>query len=50
MNFIERLLGISPDGGSGATEVVYLATFLLAAALLVWRRMASRKGLKTLHR
>ncbi len=50
MNVIERIFGISPDGGSGATEVVYLATFLLAAALLAWRRMAGKQGVKTSDR
>ena len=31
MDFIERLFGLSPDGGSGATEAV----ILLGVALLV---------------
>jgi hypothetical protein len=35
MDFIERLIGIAPDGGSGTLE---LALFLipLAGVLLVW--------------
>jgi hypothetical protein len=24
LNFIERLFGVSPDGGSGTTELIYL--------------------------
>ena len=31
MDWIERLLGISPDGGDGSTELL----FLLAAAVVV---------------
>jgi hypothetical protein len=32
MDFVERLFGISPDGGDGSLEVLYLsvAVFLLA--------------------
>jgi len=47
MNFIERILGISPDGGNGTTEVVYLATFLLVAALFAWRRTGRKESAKT---
>lgn len=32
MDWIEQLFGVSPDGGSGATEALYTA---LAAALVV---------------
>jgi len=27
MDFIERLLGISPDGGDGSTEFMYFVAF-----------------------
>jgi hypothetical protein len=36
MDFIERWLGISPDGGSGAFELMILV--LLAAALVAMTR------------
>ena len=42
MDFIERYFHISPDGGSGATEVTYLAAVLLFAAALVFRRRLLR--------
>jgi MYXO-CTERM domain-containing protein len=44
MEFFERYLGISPDGGSGATEAVYVAVVLLIAlgAVLRWRRAGSQ--------
>jgi hypothetical protein len=37
MDFIERLFNISPDGGSGATELLFLIAGLIAAAVTVWR-------------
>jgi hypothetical protein len=39
MDFIERLFGISPDGGSGLLEAAYfvVATGLVSAWAL-WRR------------
>jgi hypothetical protein len=44
MDFIEKLFGISPDGGDGWTELSYIAVFILAltAALSVkiYRRRA----------
>lgn len=41
MDFIERLFGISPDGGSGSTEAMYVLT-LVAVLLVLWRRPVSR--------
>jgi hypothetical protein len=44
MDWIEQLLGVSPDGGSGALEAVYLAVFAFAVALIVrWRLLRGRK-------
>ena len=40
MDFIERLLGISPDGGDGSTELMYIAVFLLIVVLFRWREGA----------
>ena len=33
MNFIERIFGVSPDGGSGWLELLYLTLPFLAAAI-----------------
>jgi hypothetical protein len=38
MDFIERIFGISPDGGDGSTELMYLAVLLIIPALLLLRR------------
>ena len=38
MDFIERWFGVSPDGGSGLTEVSYLLFFLILIAGLFFRR------------
>ena len=34
MDFIERIFGISPDGGDGSTEAAYLGAVLLALILV----------------
>jgi hypothetical protein len=39
MDFIERIVHVSPDGGSGATEILFLLVpVLLAILMIVWRR------------
>ncbi len=38
MDFIERWLHISPDGGSGLVEVLWIAAIILAALALALRR------------
>jgi|Tabmets5t2r1_1033131.scaffolds.fasta_scaffold22297_1 hypothetical protein len=38
MDWIERIFGVSPDGGSGTLEVVYLAVAALGTAAFVFRR------------
>ena len=42
MDFIERLFGMSADGGSGATELVILLGVTLLVGVLSWRRWAVR--------
>ena len=37
MDFIERLLGISPDGGDGSTEVLVIGVIVLLAVAVAWR-------------
>jgi hypothetical protein len=42
MDFIERIFGISPDGGSGSLELLLLLIPLSGLALLrLWRRKSS---------
>ena len=38
MDFIERFLDISPDGGSGTTEAVYIAVFVAVVVVFILRR------------
>jgi hypothetical protein len=38
LNFIERLFGVSPDGGDGSTELMYLTVLALVVVLAVGRR------------
>jgi hypothetical protein len=43
MDWIEQLLGVSPDGGSGALEFVYLAVVAFAIGVVVrWRVLRRR--------
>jgi len=39
MDFIERWFGISPDGGSGLTEVSYIFLLALVIVLLFRRKL-----------
>jgi hypothetical protein len=39
MDFVERWLGLAPDGGNGAVELAVLMTCACAvSAVLLWRR------------
>jgi hypothetical protein len=38
MDFIERLFGISPDGGDGSLEVLYLVGGVAMIVIIVFRR------------
>jgi hypothetical protein len=38
MDWIEQLLGLSPDGGDGSTELMYLIAFLVTVIAFAWRR------------
>jgi hypothetical protein len=51
MDWIEKLFGISPDGGDGSTEVlVVLAVSIVLAGVILWRvpflRTAARRLLQ----
>lgn len=37
MDFIERLFGVSPDGGDGSLEAVYVAVLFVIVSAIVWR-------------
>jgi hypothetical protein len=52
MDFIERIFHVSPDGGSGATELLYLvAVFCVGFGLIFRRRLVRfiRRALRTRH-
>ena len=38
MDLIERLFGVSPDGGSGSLESLYIVLAVLALAAIAGRR------------
>ena len=42
MDFIERIFGFSPDGGSGAFEVL-LFLIPIAGLFLLWRKRKSNR-------
>jgi hypothetical protein len=44
MDFIERLFGVSPDGGSGATEAMIIVAVIAMGSLIYFRRQQQRKA------
>ena len=46
MDFIERMFGISPDGGDGSTELIIITVFVLIAAIVTWRWWSGRSSEK----
>jgi hypothetical protein len=42
MDFIERIFGISPDGGDGSTELLYIACLVAIVAAVAWRPIYRR--------
>lgn len=45
MDWIEQLLGVSPDGGSGALEAGYYVAIAFGIGVLVrWRVMRRRRA------
>jgi hypothetical protein len=38
MDLIEKVFHISPDGGTGLTELAFFIVFVLAIGLIAWRR------------
>jgi hypothetical protein len=44
MDFIERIFGIAPDGGSGALELMlFLIPIVILAAAWAWRMRSTRR-------
>ena len=37
MDFIERLFGVSPDGGDGSLELLWIAAVIVAVGAFVFR-------------
>jgi len=46
MDFIERITGFSPDGGSGSLEMLLLLLPLAGLALLYYFRSRNRRSCK----
>jgi len=52
MDFIESLFGVSPDGGDGSLEMLWIGALVIAGVAIVFRRRirgwlsarASRQG------
>jgi hypothetical protein len=42
MDWIEQLLGVSPDGGNGMLELVYYAVLAFGVGMLVRWRLGKR--------
>jgi hypothetical protein len=38
MDWIEQLLGLSPDGGDGSTELMWLLAFVIVVLVVGWRK------------
>lgn len=43
MDFIEQWFGVSPDGGDGTLEMVYIAVGVLVVVLFARRRWIMRR-------
>jgi hypothetical protein len=44
MDWIERLFGISPDGGDGSTEMLYLVAAVAIVVLIFGRSLLARRA------
>lgn len=47
MDWIEQLLGVSPDGGNGTLELVYYLVIAFGVVALVRWRVLKRRGRST---
>ena len=48
MDFIEQWFGVSPDGGDGTLEVLYIGVGVLVVVLLTGRRWILRRLVRRL--
>jgi hypothetical protein len=48
MDFIERWFHLSPDAGSGATEVALIVAFAMLAAVVFYRRRLAKFARRSL--
>jgi hypothetical protein len=44
MDYIERIFGISPDGGSGVLEMLLFCAGVAISALVMWKARARRRA------
>jgi hypothetical protein len=44
MDFIEQLFGLSPDGGDGSTEVLWLAVLAIGIAVIAYFRVQRQRA------
>ena len=42
MDFIEWIFGVSPDGGDGTLELLYIVAALAVIGVIVWRTVVRR--------
>jgi hypothetical protein len=49
MDFIERLTGLSPDGGDGSTEVLFFIAIVVFALILLRPLAGKLYGQRRLH-
>jgi hypothetical protein len=50
MDFIERIFGVSPDGGNGSLELLYAASVVVAAVLAAYALFRRRTLQRSLFR
>lgn len=44
MDFIEQIFGVSPDGGDGTLELLYIIAALAVIGVIVWRVAVRRRA------
>jgi uncharacterized membrane protein YjjB (DUF3815 family) len=47
MDFIERILGFSPDNGSGSLELSFIAAVIVSLTAVAWVRRIKRPPTST---
>jgi hypothetical protein len=49
MDFIERIFGVSPDGGDGSLEAIILLAITVVLAMVAWRRRSAGAARRAKH-